>query len=405
VLVRAEQWKAATLRRRPVRPPDDAQFAARLDRLRAVVAQIAEDGLAGKNIKGLQIKRVELEQEVKALARFAPGGEYAPEPPLDLAGICAELGERALIEYVRLDDELHAVALVGGRASRHRLGSYKTVLAELESLRFSLGRMARRDCSPVLLEASLAAYTHACGALHDALVRPLANRIGDRPLVLVPTGPLHALAWSVLPSLSGRPVTVAPSARSWFTAARANRTSHAASDRVVLAYGPGLKHAEAEIAELAHGYPLAKPLGGTDATAQVIAAALDGAGLAHIAAHGRFRADNPLFSCLDLADGPLTVYDLEGLRQAPTTLVLSACDTALSGIRPGDELMGVASAVFALGTRTLIASVAPVDDAETRALMRVFHGELIAGAAPAWALATAQREVPDARGFVCFGAG
>ncbi|MDX6342663.1 MAG: hypothetical protein QOH87_2801 [Trebonia sp.] len=180
---------------------------------------------------------------------------------------------------------------------------------------------------------------------------------------------------------------------------------HGYGDRVVLAYGPGLPHAEAEIAELAQRYPLAKPLGGADATAQAVADALDGAQLAHIAAHGRFRSDNPLFSSLELADGPLTVYDLEGLRQAPATLVLSACDTALSGIRPGDELMGVASAVFALGTRTLIASVAPVADAETRALMNVFHAELAAGLSPTHALISAQRAVPDARGFVCFGAG
>jgi CHAT domain-containing protein len=173
----------------------------------------------------------------------------------------------------------------------------------------------------------------------------------------------------------------------------------------VLAYGPGLPHAEAEIDDLAQRYPLAKPLVGADATAQAVAEALDGAQLAHIAAHGRFRSDNPLFSSLELADGPLTVYDLEGIRQAPATLVLSACDAALSGIRPGDELMGVASAVFALGTRTLIASVAPVGDAETRELMNVFHNALTKGLSPALALVNAQRAVPDARGFVCFGAG
>jgi CHAT domain-containing protein len=174
---------------------------------------------------------------------------------------------------------------------------------------------------------------------------------------------------------------------------------------VVLAYGPGLPHAEAEIDDLAQRYPLAKPLVGADATAQAVAEALDGAQLAHIAAHGRFRSDNPLFSSLELADGPLTVYDLEGIRQAPATLVLSACDAALSGIRPGDELMGVASAVFALGTRTLIASVAPVGDAETRELMNVFHDALGRGLTPALALVKAQQAVPDARGFVCFGAG
>lgn len=446
VLLRAEQWRAAALRRRPVRPPDDAAFAARLGRLRAVVAQIAEDGLAGKNVRGLQAERVRLEQDVKELARHARGGEYAPEPRLDLAALSAGLGERALVEYVRVDDALHAVSLVDGVARHHALGSYKAVLSEVDSLRFSLERMARRHGSAALQQAAVAAYDYARSELDNALVRPLAKRLGDRPLVLVPTGSLHALAWSVLPSLTGRQVTVSPSARSWLTAVNAQaedelakprtprdvgddavrrgsvrapdeqaaRDGHAPrtaaqqdrlAEQVVLAYGPGLPHAEAEIGDLAHRYPLAKPLVGADATAQAVAEALDGAQLAHIAAHGRFRSDNPLFSSLELADGPLTVYDLEGIRQAPATLVLSACDAALSGIRPGDELMGVASAVFALGTRTLIASVAPVGDEETRELMNVFHGALAEGFPPALALVKAQRAVPDARGFVCFGAG
>jgi tetratricopeptide (TPR) repeat protein len=433
VLVRAEQWRAATLRRRPVRPPDDTQFAAKLARLRAVAGQIAEGGLAGKNISGLQTVRVRLEQEIRELARFAPGGDYAPEPPLDLKALGERLEDRALVEFVRHGDDLHAVSLVEGRIRHHRLGSYKAVLDELESLRFSLQRMALRYGPAAMQQATFAAFDYARQALDDALLRPVSKQIENRALVLVPTGSLHALAWSVLPSTDGRPVTVAPSARTWLTAMTAHaghgKRAHDAhttnghhangehddfvnhpvpgslGERVALACGPGLPHAEAEIAELAKRYPLAKPLYGDDATAQAVADALDGADLAHIAAHGRFRADNPLFSSLELADGPLTVYDLEGLRQAPRTLVLSACDTALSGIRPGDELMGVASAVFALGTRTLIAAVVPVGDAETKALMSVFHEQLAGGASPALALTVAQHKVPDARGFVCFGAG
>jgi CHAT domain-containing protein len=140
-----------------------------------------------------------------------------------------------------------------------------------------------------------------------------------------------------------------------------------------------------------------------------VAGALDGAGLAHVAAHGAFRVDNPLFSSLQLADGPLTVYDLEGLARAPRTLVLSACDSGLSGVRPGDELMGLAGALFALGTGSLVASVIPVPDAATRELMVAFHQRLQAGLPVAAALAGAQvavgRDVPVAASFVCFGAG
>ncbi len=59
-------------------------------------------------------------------------------------------------------------------------------------------------------------------------------------------------------------------------------------------------------------------------------AALDGAGLVHIASHGDFRADSPMFSSLRMVDGPLTVHDLERLRSAPHRLVLSACESGVA---------------------------------------------------------------------------
>ena len=86
---------------------------------------------------------------------------------------------------------------------------------------------------------------------------------------------------------------------------------------------------------VAEHYPHGTTLVGDAATVQATLAAFDGAALAHVAAHGMFRADNPLFSSLRLADGPLTVYDLEGIGHAPRTVVLAACDTARHTARPG----------------------------------------------------------------------
>ena len=150
-------------------------------------------------------------------------------------------------------------------------------------------------------------------------------------------------------------------------------------------------------------------LTGSAATVEATLAALDGARVAHIACHGRFRSDNPLFSALELADGPLTALDIQGLRRAPDVLVLSACDVALSERHPGDELLGLSAALLAAGTRTIVASVVPVPDAATRRLMLAFHTHLRAGASPAAALAAAQAGLRGTKaalaGFVCLGAG
>jgi CHAT domain-containing protein len=137
--------------------------------------------------------------------------------------------------------------------------------------------------------------------------------------------------------------------------------------------------------------------------------ALDGTSVAHVACHGHFRADSPLFSALELGDGQLNVYELQRLRRPPQLLVLSACDLATSDTRPGDELLGFAAALIGMGTRTIIASVVPVPDAATKRLMIALHRHLRAGYSPAVALANAQatltRRHSALAGFVCLGAG
>ena len=154
------------------------------------------------------------------------------------------------------------------------------------------------------------------------------------------------------------------------------------------------------------------PLLAEAATAQAVLATLDGADVAHLAAHGSFRADNPLFSSINLADGPLTVYDLESLDEAPALCVLSACDSGLSEVKAGDELMGLTATLLALGSATIVASVVTVPDEAGTQLMTAFHRELAAGVAPAEALVRAQGDLDDGleavatrAGFVCFGAG
>jgi CHAT domain-containing protein len=177
--------------------------------------------------------------------------------------------------------------------------------------------------------------------------------------------------------------------RSWL-AARARSVSAAKHRAPALVVGPGLPGGRREIAALGRLYPGAVTLGPREACVDAVLAALDGADLAHIAAHGTFRADNPLFSALTLADGPLTVYDLDRLREAPRLLVLPACDIAVSEARAGDELLGLAAAVLRLGSASLVAPVVPIPDEATRPLMVALHRRLLAGDEPPAALAAAR---------------
>jgi CHAT domain-containing protein len=238
------------------------------------------------------------------------------------------------------------------------------------------------------------------------LVAPLAAGLGDRPVVIVPTGSLHGMPWAMLPQLRGRPVTVAPSAATW-SALQSPRL--AGRRKVGLVAGPRLRHATAELAALRALYPSAVTLAGRQATVTAVMDALDGASVAHIACHGHFRSDSPLFSSLELADGPLNAYELQRLRRAPSLIVLSACDLGTSDTRPGDELLGFAAALIGMGTRAIIASVVPVPDAGAKRLMISLHNRLVAGDSPSLALAKAQGRLSSRgntqAGFVCLGAG
>jgi CHAT domain-containing protein len=131
--------------------------------------------------------------------------------------------------------------------------------------------------------------------------------------------------------------------------------------------------------------------GGSATTARVLDA-IDGAGLAHIAAHGVFRADSPMFSSLRLDDGPMTVHDVERLRRAPFRLILPSCESGLLAPAGADELLGLASALLPLGTAGIVASVAQVNDRAAAALMLALHRRLRSADPGAGALAAALRD-------------
>lgn len=418
VLEWAERGRAAALWQRPARPPDDDALAAELGELRALLAAIDEAGKEATDTQRLLRRQAELEASVRRRARHAVGAQDGEQgTPPNPRALRAALGARALVHYVPARDDLHAVVVQAARPPRLlALGAVvREVHRELGALRFALRGLGRGTGSAASLQLARENAHHAAAHLDQLLLAPLAELLGDdaRELVLIPTGELHAVPWAVLPSCAGRALSVAPSAALWLRAAQRRAAASSAPARLLLAAGPGLPEAVAEVQALAAGHATATVLLGADASVAAVAPALERATRAHIASHGSFRADNPLFSSLQLADGPLTVYDLERLRAAPVDMILSACDAGATAVHPGDELMGFSGALIALGTSALIASTMPVPDEPTRRLMLALHDELDAGREPAQALARARvRALGDsdadyatAAGFVCFGAG
>src|SRR6201999_2422446 len=101
--------------------------------------------------------------------------------------------------------------------------------------------------------------------------------------------------------------------------------------------------------------------------------AMSQATLAHVAAHGVHQTENPLFSSVRLADGPLFAHELDQSTRTPEHVVLSACELGLATVRPGDEALGLTSVLLHLGTRSVVAGVARVGDEIAEQTMAGYH--------------------------------
>ncbi|GAA4587830.1 CHAT domain-containing protein [Planotetraspora phitsanulokensis] len=404
VLTWAEQARVSRLLTRPARPPDDPVLAATLTELRATVHEIQDAREAGRDSAHLVRDQISLERRIRDHCRRRPPVRTPAIRPVPVALLRERIGESALIEFFQLADRLHAVSVIAGRLRVESLAPLMPVRDLIDRIPFALRRLTGRV--PAASRAAAEAMLRDAAAQLDAmLLGPFMDAVADRPLVVVPSGPLQSLAWSVLPSCSGRAVTVSPSATLWHAAAQVRD----AGGHIMAAAGPGLPGARAEAETVAslHGAPAL--LVGAGATAERVLDALDGSRLAHLAAHGRLHATNPLFSSLLLADGPLTIYDLERLHRAPHMVVLAACDSGRSVVRAGDELLGLSATFLGLGAQTIIAPVVSVPDAETAPVMVGVHRLLREGHSAAEALARTQQAggrdaMAASAGFVCMGA-
>ncbi|NUU17829.1 CHAT domain-containing protein [Cellulomonas humilata] len=371
--------------------------------LRALGVALGRAELDGRPTAELRTRRAALARDLRRRTWAAPGTGVSHRPA-SLSRVQAALDGAAMVVYLQHEGVLRALVLTRTRASLVALGPLGVAHEATSRVRADLDVLA--GALPAGLDVGVRAARGADAAALSALVLdPVLSLVGDRDLVVVPTGGLLTVPWAALAATRGRAVTVAVSATSWVD--RVGAAPVAPTGATVLVAGPGTTRGDAEVATVAELVRAAglvpQVLLGDTATVGRARAALAGAGVVHVAAHGRHEADNPLFSSLELADGPLMGYDLLRLPRPPQLVVLSCCDLGLHDTRPGDESLGTASALLASGARTVVASVAREADEVALPLMVDLHRRLVAGERPAAALAAAGSAA--ATGFVCFGSG
>lgn len=349
----AADWlcSGAVAVRRPTVAADPA-IARLADRIRALGADIRRRQLDGEGVAGELERRRALERELRmallATERDGPGMSRPPKPggPARWDG--------SLLHLVPVDGWVLAVVTSSeGSTSMQRLGSVEDLetaaIAAARTLRSLAGSQRGAGHRVRQLEAALAAWDRCLGSLPD---------LPDPIRIAVP-GHWMGLPWHLLARWRHRSVALCPSAH-WLAGA----TGFVSPRRVAVISGPRLRFAELEAAGVAEVFA-----GCSTERLQVpsVRRALDAIGaadLAHVVAHGSFRSDNPQWSSLELADGPLMAHDLERLAECPRTVILSACDTVAPSTGGRSELLGVAASLLAGGASNVVCSAGPLPDAE-----------------------------------------
>lgn len=298
-----------------------------------------------------------------------------------------------LLEYFTVRGEVVAFLVTADSVDAIRLG---TQLSQIERL-VQLLRLNIRAVPNSRIDRVGSLEENAQGILqklHECLLAPLGGRLAAFPdLIIVPHGPLHYLPIHALYDgqrylLESHTISHLPGAS---LLRYCSQPLHAA--RGLVTVGHSLDNQLPYTVQEAQG--IAAMFGGEailegEATRERFRQAASDCQVLHVATHGDFRPDNPLFSGLRLSDGWLTTLDIFNLRMQASLVALSACQTGRNVVGGGDELLGLMRAFLAAGTASLILSLWAVDDQSTAQLMEAFYRELSLGSNKAQALRSAQ---------------
>lgn len=345
-----------------------------------------------------------LEQELLETHRRAQLQAAAPVartvPDLDVPALQRALdADTALVAYHVQPGRLVA-CVVTADVVRHRAWPLADLRERVQGLRFQLDALRFGSAAVQRHGERLLARARAhLQQLHARLWAPIAPMLGERRhVVVVPHRELHYVPFAALHDgerwlVEARAIGLAPSANAWLARQSPFPAAGTGGGRV-LALGVGgasLPHVARELEAIARGFGgEARTLCDADATRAALWTHAPDADVLHLACHGRFRADNPAFSFLQLGDGPLPLQELRGLRLRARLVVLSACETGMSHLAPGDEVLGLVRAFALAGAGTVIATLWPVDDAASADLVERLYAELRGGAGPTDALRRAQ---------------
>jgi len=268
-------------------------------------------------------------------------------------------------------------------------------LLRFQFAKFRMGAAYTDKFAQPLLRATLA---HLEG-LYRELIEPIRPRLTGNHVIFVPHGPLHFLPFHALRNgeeylCDAYTVSYAPSANV-FALCQEKTDGHSRNSLVLGIPDQRAPLILSEVQSVAALLPQTELFVGSEATAQVLRQRGLETGVLHVATHGLYRQDNPMFSGIKLGDGYLNLYDLYQMRLGAKLVTLSGCATGMNSVADGDELLGLQRGLFCAGASSLLLSLWDVHDQSTAELMQEFYRGYVASGEMVGSLRTAMRKIRE----------
>lgn len=261
--------------------------------------------------------------------------------------------------------------------------------------KFQLGGDYVREFAQPLFGAALSHLRN----LYQELIAPIRSQIAGGHLVIVPHGTLHYLPFHALFDgerylIDSFTISYAPSAAIF--ALCQESPAHGSGPPLVMGVpdsnAPLIQEEAQAVAKIVPGAELFL---GAAASQETLRKKGEISRMIHIATHGTFRQDNPMFSGIRLGDAYLSLYDMYQLKLEPDLLTLSGCATGLNVVTSGDELVGLVRGLLRAGARSLLLTMWNVHDRTTTEFMTAFYKQWGASASKQKALKSAMLELRD----------
>jgi len=352
--------------------------------------QLRQEERSAEKVSSLQQEVHQREHEFLRMLRETPSleaeslGIYAP-PAESIEQIRAALpADATAIEYFRVGEGLVVAVLT--RTSLEiipitlisRVQTHLRVL-QFQLAKFRLGTEYVKTFEQVLL-STIQSHLHH---LYQELIAPIRDRLGSGPLLIVPHDILHYVPFHALFDggkylTDAHAISYAPSASIYAAGYRReiNRDGKSLVLGITDAATPSIPD---EVQSVARALPGSELFLGESATADLLRKKGEHSRYIHIATHGYFRQDNPMFSGVKLGDSLLSLYDLYQMELPAELITLSGCATGLNVVAAGDELLGLVRGLLSAGAQSLLLTLWDVHDRSTTEFMKAFYSYLVSG--------------------------